>query len=69
MRLLGLRVVGQDGRRVGIGRHLLRTVLWLIDGFPYFVPGGVAFLCALATPDRQRVGDLAARTLVVARER
>lgn len=69
MRLLGLRVVGADGGRVNIGRHLLRTLMWLADGFPYVIPGGVAFVCALTNPRRQRIGDLAAQTLVVARDR
>jgi uncharacterized RDD family membrane protein YckC len=69
MRLLGLRVVGEDGGRVGLGRQLARTALWVIDAFPYVIPGGVAFLCARFSSIRQRVGDLVARTLVVARER
>jgi len=65
MGLLGLRVVGEDGGRVSLGRHLGRTAMWVADGFPYIIPGGVAVVTALTNPRRQRVGDLVAHTMVV----
>jgi uncharacterized RDD family membrane protein YckC len=65
MALLQLRVARMDGSSVSLGRHLARTLLWVVDGFPYIIPGAVGLLCIAATPDRQRVGDVAAQTVVV----
>jgi uncharacterized RDD family membrane protein YckC len=65
MTLLGLRVAGEDGAPVSLSRHLVRTALWLVDGFPYVIPGAVAFILIVITPTRRRFGDLAARTVVV----
>lgn len=64
MRAVGLKVVGEDGGAVRAGRHLVRTLLWAIDGFPYVLPG-VAFLTAATSSRGQRVGDMVARTRVV----
>jgi uncharacterized RDD family membrane protein YckC len=63
-----VRVVRPDGRRAGLGRHLLRPLLWVVDGFPYFLPGLVGFVMVLARSDCRRVADLAADTYVVRRE-
>ncbi|MCK9459434.1 MAG: RDD family protein [Proteobacteria bacterium] len=61
-RLTGLRVLGVDLAPCGFGRALLRNVIELVDAvFGYAV--GIA-LVAL-TPNQQRLGDLAARTIVV----
>jgi uncharacterized RDD family membrane protein YckC len=61
-RLLGLRVLGVDLAPCGFGRALLRNVLELVDAvFGYAVGLGLIAL----TPNQQRLGDLAARTVVV----
>jgi uncharacterized RDD family membrane protein YckC len=65
MLAMGLQVVGVDGGPIPFGRHITRTALWVVDGFPYVLPGAMAFFCMLATPSRRRVGDLVARTAVV----
>jgi hypothetical protein len=62
-RLLGLRCVRADGRPPGIGKALLRWVLWLVDGLPCF--GLVGFITGLSTVGHRRVGDMAAGTFVV----
>jgi uncharacterized RDD family membrane protein YckC len=63
-RIVGLRVVRLDGSRLTLGAALLRNLLRLIDAsFPLGVFLGMSIL--MATPRRQRLGDLAARTVVV----
>jgi uncharacterized RDD family membrane protein YckC len=60
--LLRIRVLGTDLQPCGFGRALLRNVLTVVDGFFNFLVG--ALLVAL-TENWQRLGDLAARTVVV----
>ena len=63
-RLLSIRVVGVDGSRPGPGSIAIRTVLRLIDGIFFYLVG---LATVLATGERrQRIGDLAAKTTVVA---
>jgi uncharacterized RDD family membrane protein YckC len=64
--LLGIRVLGTDLQPCGFGRALLRNVLTFADGFFNFLVG--ALLVAL-TENWQRLGDLAARTIVLADQR
>lgn len=61
----GIKVVSQaTGASPGIGAAAIRTVLRIIDGlFSYLV----AFITVLASAKRQRLGDMAAHTLVVRR--
>jgi uncharacterized RDD family membrane protein YckC len=63
--LVGLRVIRMsDGRLCGVGRALLRWLLWAADGAPYCLPI-VALVTGLSTKGHRRVGDIAAGTLVV----
>jgi uncharacterized RDD family membrane protein YckC len=64
--LLGIRVLGMDLRPCGFGRAFLRNLLTFVDGFFSFLVG--ALLVAL-TENWQRLGDLAARTIVVVDEK
>jgi len=62
-RIAGVRVVRTDGGRPGAGAIAARTLLRIVDGqLVYLVGLGVAFLTG---ERRQRLGDLAARTMVV----
>jgi YVTN family beta-propeller protein len=62
MRWLGLRVITLAGTPAGLGKLTLRWVLLLVDGCFY----GLVGLITMATSGRhQRVGDIAAGTLVV----
>jgi uncharacterized RDD family membrane protein YckC len=65
-RLNGLRVVRSEGSPVGFLTSAVRNVLRLIDFLPTLYVVGIVTI--LATPRNQRLGDLAAGTLVV-RER
>jgi uncharacterized RDD family membrane protein YckC len=61
---VGLRVVAEDGSPPTNQAILIRTVLRLVDWLPLFYL--VGFITVLATgSDRQRVGDLVAKTRVV----
>jgi uncharacterized RDD family membrane protein YckC len=61
--LLGLRVLRADGRRPSAGQIAGRTLLRLIDWLPVLYLAG--FITVLATGRRrQRLGDLAAGTIV-----
>ena len=64
-RVLGIRVVSADGSKPTPGAILIRTVLRIVDAFPAFYL--VGFISMYATGSRrQRVGDIAAKTRVVA---
>ncbi len=64
-RALGIRVVRVDGSKAGTGAIFVRTLLRAVDAFPAFYL--VGFISVLATGSkRQRIGDLAAKTRVVA---
>ncbi len=61
-RLLGVRVRAVGGGDPGAGRIAIRTLLRLIDSLPFLYL--VGFVVMIATPRRQRLGDLAGRTVV-----
>ena len=60
--LLGIRVVGTDLKPCGFGRALVRNLLKIVDGFFSWLVG---LLLVALTDDWQRLGDMAARTIVV----
>jgi uncharacterized RDD family membrane protein YckC len=65
-RLNGLRVVRGEGQPITFTASAIRNLLRLVDILPgFYVVGGIA---VLASPRNQRLGDMAADTLVV-RER
>jgi len=65
-RWTGLRVVRAGGAPVGFLASTIRNVLRIVDALPGFYLVGM--LCVLFTRNNQRLGDLAAGTIVV-RER
>ena len=59
----GIKVVSEaTGATPGIAAAAIRTLLRLIDGLFCYA---VAFFTVLASGQRQRLGDMAAHTLVV----
>ena len=61
--LLGIKVVREGaGGTPGVKAAAIRTVLRIIDGFFFYV---VAFVAVLVSAKNQRLGDMAAHTLVV----
>jgi uncharacterized RDD family membrane protein YckC len=59
----GITVVSErTGRAPGVGAAFVRTLLRVVDGLCGYV---VAFVVVLTNHRRKRLGDMAARTLVV----
>ncbi|MCB0952949.1 MAG: RDD family protein [Microthrixaceae bacterium] len=66
-RIFSLRVISADGSPVQARQSVVRGLLALID--IYFSFGFVALLSAMFSPATQRLGDLAASTVVVRQRR
>ncbi|MEX2194691.1 MAG: RDD family protein [Thermoleophilaceae bacterium] len=64
--ITGIRVVKDDGTcPAGIGKNVVRQLLWIADYFPYIIPYLTGFVVALTNDRNKRVGDIVAGTLVV----
>lgn len=62
----GIRVVKDDGTLpAGVGKNVIRQLLWIADSFPYVIPYLTGFILALTNDRNKRVGDIVAGTLVV----
>jgi uncharacterized RDD family membrane protein YckC len=61
-RLMGVRVIMADGNALTALAAFLRTFLRLVDQYLFFIP---ALACIAATVKYQRLGDLAALTIVI----
>jgi uncharacterized RDD family membrane protein YckC len=64
--MLGLQVVHDDGTPVGLASSLLRNLLRFADFLPFAY--GAGLISMLLSRDFQRLGDLAAGTLVIYRD-
>ncbi len=60
--IAGLRVKTTEGGACTVGKALVRNILRVVDGFALYLVG---LITALVTKKKQRVGDLAAHTVVV----
>ena len=63
--VLGVRVRGLDGSRIGLGPALVRTLARVVDAFPYVIPYLVGGIVVSRSDTRQRLGDRWARTVVI----
>ena len=62
-RLIGLKVVKIDGDApIDWQASIVRNVLRIVDGFIFYL---VAAIAVLASKEKQRIGDMVARTVVV----
>ncbi len=66
-RVLGLRVISDDGRPLGFGASVLRNLVRAADFLPMMYALGVAVM--MKDQRFRRLGDMAAGTLVVVEER
>nr|WP_320036673.1 RDD family protein [uncultured Bacteroides sp.] len=60
--IMNMRVVMADGSSPTFGAYLLRWLLYLID---FTITGGLGLIFILMTKKSQRIGDLAAGTMVI----
>lgn len=61
-KLMGIKVVKEDGKKLTMPDAIIRTVLRIIDGLGAYVLG---LIVILISQKKQRIGDMAARTIVV----
>ncbi len=64
-RVARIRVIQRSGRAIGIFESMARNFIRYIDMIPFVVPYAVGTIAIFVTRDHQRLGDLAAGTLVV----
>ncbi|HEX7729740.1 MAG TPA: RDD family protein [Terracidiphilus sp.] len=62
-RVAKIRVIQRSGRAIGLFESMARNFIRYVDQFPFFYAVGV--IAVFATKQHQRLGDLAAGTLVV----
>ena len=60
---MGLKVVKKDGSAISWQESVIRNLLRIVDALPAFYIVGI--ICIAVTDLKQRVGDMAAGTLVV----
>lgn len=64
-RILRMRIVDAQGHKPGLGKALVRNLLRIVDALPIAYLVGI--IAVASSPTKQRVGDRAAGTFVVAR--
>lgn len=67
--VVGLKVIKTDGGRCDARAALIRTLLRIVDGFPYFVPYLLGMVLIWTSKQKQRLGDRVAGTMVIRGER
>jgi uncharacterized RDD family membrane protein YckC len=61
--LMGLRIVGTGGDRVGLGKAFLRNILRVVDSLPVLSILGIVLIAG--SPEKARFGDRVAGTRVI----
>ncbi|MBU4502992.1 MAG: RDD family protein [Nanoarchaeota archaeon] len=61
-KVMGIKVTTEDGKVPSYEKSAIRTLLRPIDGFLMYLPGTIVIF---ATKKDQRLGDIAAKTIVV----
>ncbi len=64
----GIRVVNEDGTKLGWTGAVVRNVARVVDAFPYGLPYLVGAISVWVSPTQQRLGDRWADTVVVTKE-
>ena len=66
-RVLGMKVVDEQGDKIGFTKSLIRNLLRFVDGLPVFNILGIVLIAS--SPRGQRFGDRIAKTYVTKRNR
>lgn len=66
--LTGIRVVNQDGKKLGWAGAVVRNVARVVDAFPYVFPYLVGAVSVWSSSTKQRLGDRWANSVVVTKE-
>ena len=61
--ILGMRVVDENGGKIGLSKSVIRNILRLVDGLPAFHILGIILIAT--SPKDQRFGDRIAKTYVI----
>lgn len=61
-RIVKIKIVKEDGSECSFGAYFLRWLIMVIDSFMYYAVG---LVCIAMTQKNQRLGDLAAKTIVI----
>jgi uncharacterized RDD family membrane protein YckC len=59
---MGIRVVTADGGKISWGAAIIRNLLRIVDGLFFYLVGAIV---VWVSKSKQRLGDMAAKTLVV----
>jgi uncharacterized RDD family membrane protein YckC len=59
---MGLKVVKESGEPIDWQASIVRNIMRIIDGFFFYLVGAIA---VWVSKKKQRLGDMAAKTLVV----
>jgi uncharacterized RDD family membrane protein YckC len=65
---LGMVIIKEDGSPVDLGASAIRYLLYIVDFFPYIIPGLTGAVLISTSPTKQRLGDRVAKTLVVKKD-
>lgn len=64
--IFSIRVVDQENfKNISYKNSIIRNILRIVDFFPYFIPGLVGLITILVSKKNQRIGDIAAKTIVI----
>jgi uncharacterized RDD family membrane protein YckC len=66
--ITGIRVVSEDGTKLGWAGAVVRNVARIVDAFPYGLPYLVGAISVWVSPTQQRLGDRWASSVVVTKE-
>ena len=63
--VVGTRVRGLDGTRIGLMAAVVRNLARVVDAFPYVIPYVVGAIAVSRSQTKQRLGDRWAKTVVI----
>ncbi len=65
-KIMKIAVITQHGKKPAIKQAIIRNILRIIDGLPFFYILGIILI--ILTKQKQRLGDMIAHTIVIIKE-